>query len=73
MPSWKWSCIVDAFDDTIMSICRGERQDIVDLVHGVMDGQEYNYSSMDKEAADYVKTAKVILGHTLFSDSWLEL
>jgi len=68
-----WSCIVDAFDDTIMSICRGERPDIVSLVHGVMDGQEFDYSTMDKEAVDYVKTAKVILGHSLFSDSWLEL
>ena len=68
-----YSCIVDGFDDRIMSICRGERQDIVDLVWGVMDGQEYDYSTMDKEAVDYVKTAKVILGHTLFSESWLEL
>jgi len=68
-----YSCIVDGFDDQIMSICRGERQDIVDLVWGVMDGQEYDYSTMDKEAVDYVKTAKVILGHILFSDSWLEM
>lgn len=68
-----YSCIVDGFDDQIMSICRGERQDIVDLVFGVMDEQEFDYSTMDKEAADYVKTAKVILGQTIFSDSWLEI
>jgi 5-methyltetrahydrofolate corrinoid/iron sulfur protein methyltransferase len=30
-------------------------------------------SSLSKEEADYVKTAKVILGHTLYSDSWLEI
>ncbi|MBF0529045.1 MAG: dihydropteroate synthase, partial [Deltaproteobacteria bacterium] len=68
-----YSCIVDGFDDRIMSICRGERMDIVSLVHGVMDGQEFDYSTMDKEAVDYVKTAKVLLGHSLYSDSWLEL
>lgn len=68
-----YSCIVDAFDERIMSICRGERQDIVDLVYGVMDGQEFDYSSMDKEAVDYVKTSKVILGQSLYSDSWLEI
>ena len=68
-----YSCIVDAFDDRIMSICRGERQDIVDLVYGVMDGQEFDLAGMDKEAVDYVKTARVILGHSLYSDSWLEL
>ena len=27
----------------------------------------------DKELQDYVKTVNVILGKTLFSDSWLEL
>jgi 5-methyltetrahydrofolate corrinoid/iron sulfur protein methyltransferase len=68
-----YSSIVDAFDPVIMDICRGKRQDIVDLVYGVMDGVEYDYSKMDKEAVDYVKTAKVILGHTLFSESWLEI
>ena len=45
-----YSCIIDAFDDQIMSICRGERMDIVELVHGVMDGKEFDYSQMDKEA-----------------------
>jgi 5-methyltetrahydrofolate corrinoid/iron sulfur protein methyltransferase len=68
-----YSSIVDAFDPVIMDICRGKRQDIVDLVYGVMDGQEYDYSTMDKEAVDYVKTARVILGKSLFSDSWLEI
>lgn len=68
-----YSSIVDAFDPVIMDIARGKRQDIVDLVYGVMDGQEYDYSTMDKEAVDYVKTAKVILGHSLFSESWLDV
>ena len=68
-----YSSIVDAFDERIMDICRGKRQDIVDLVYGVMDGKEYDYSTMDKEAVDYVKTAKVILGHSLFSEYWLEI
>jgi len=68
-----YSSIVDGFDPVIMDICRGKRQDIVDLVYGVMDGKEYDYSTMDKEAVDYVKTAKVLLGHSLFSESWLDI
>jgi len=68
-----YSSIVDAFDPVIMDICRGKRQDIVDLVYGVMDGKEYVYSGMDKEAVNYIKTAKVILGHSLFSESWLDV
>jgi 5-methyltetrahydrofolate corrinoid/iron sulfur protein methyltransferase len=68
-----YSSIVDAFDPVIMDICRGKRQDIVDLVYGVMDGKEYVYSGMDKEAVNYIKTAKVVLGHSLFSESWLDV
>ncbi len=68
-----YSSIVDAFDPVIMDICRGKLPWFVDLVYGVMDGKEYDYSSMKKEEVDVVKTAKVILGHSLFSESWLDI
>jgi len=68
-----YSCIADAYDDTLIAIARGERPDIVEIIHKVMDGDEIVMGSISKELQAYVKTAKVILGHTLFSDSWLEL
>lgn len=67
------SCIVDAFDKDLHDIGRGKRMEIASLVHQVMDGSELDTGGLDKEAQDYVKTAKVILGHSLYSDSWLEL
>lgn len=68
-----YSCIADAYDDTLIAIAKGERPDIVEIVHKVMDGEEVDMGSLSKEMQDYVKTARVILGHTLFSDSWLEV
>ncbi|MFH0786339.1 MAG: dihydropteroate synthase [Pseudomonadota bacterium] len=68
-----YSCIIDAFDDKIMDIARGNRPDIVEIVHKVMDGETLDMGGLSKEMVDYVKTAKVILGHTLYSDSWLEI
>lgn len=68
-----YSCIVDGFDEKILQIARGERADIVSLVHKVMDGEAVDTGSLSKELVDYYKTAKVILGQTLFSDSWLEI
>ena len=68
-----YSCIMDAFDQTIVDLCAGKLPWFVDLVYGVMDGKEYDYSTMKKEEVDIVKTAKVILGHSLFSESWLEI
>jgi len=67
------SCIADAYDDKLIAIARGERPDIVEIIHKVMDGEEIDMGSLSKEMQDYIKTARVILGHTLFSDSWLEL
>jgi 5-methyltetrahydrofolate corrinoid/iron sulfur protein methyltransferase len=68
-----YSCILDAFDDKILDIAKGKRPDIVELVHKVEDGAAIDMAGLSKEMQDYVKTAKVILGQTLFSDSWLEV
>ncbi len=74
---WKrWnmkSAIVDCFDKELHAIARGERPELEALVHKVEDGEPIDMDSLTKEERDYVKTAKVILGHTLYSDSWLEL
>lgn len=68
-----YSCIADAYDEQLIAIARGERTDVVEIIHKVMDGEEIDTGSLSKEMQGYVKTAKVILGQTLYSDSWLEL
>jgi len=68
-----YSCIADAYDDRLIELARGKRPDVVEIIHKVMDGEGIDMGSLSKELQDYVKTAKVILGHTLFSDSWLEV
>ncbi len=67
------SAIVDAFDDDLKAVARGGREDIKQLIHKVVDGEEPDLASLSKEQSDYVKTAKILLGHSLYSDSWLEL
>jgi len=67
------SAIVDCFDTKLRDITRGKHPNIVELVHKVQDGVSIDMSKLSKEEVDYVKTAKVILGHTLYSDSWLEV
>ena len=74
-----YSVIADPYDKGLVSIARGERPDIVELIHKVMDGEAVDDSSLPEELndvwklKDYVKTARVILGKSLYSDSWLEL
>jgi len=67
------SAIVDAFDEDLKRFAVGERQDLRKLVYRVMDGEEIDLKSINKEEADYVKTTKVLMGKILYSDSWLEL
>lgn len=68
-----FSVIADAYDDQLIAIARGERPDVVEIIHKVMDEEAIDTGSLSKEMQDYVKTARVILGHSLYSDSWLEL
>ncbi len=65
--------ISDPLDETLTAVAKGQRQDIVDIVHQTMDGTAPDLGSLDKELGDYVKTVKVITGENLFSDSYLEL
>jgi cobalamin-dependent methionine synthase I len=67
------SAIVDAFDDELIAIARGKMPEIVDLVHRVMDGDRPDMASLSKKEQDYVKTTRVLIGESLYSDSWLEI
>jgi 5-methyltetrahydrofolate corrinoid/iron sulfur protein methyltransferase len=68
-----YSCIADAYDDQLVAIARGKRPDVVEIIHKVMDGEAIDVGALSKEMQGYVKTTKVILGESLYSDSWLEL
>ncbi|PIP37102.1 MAG: dihydropteroate synthase [Desulfobacterales bacterium CG23_combo_of_CG06-09_8_20_14_all_52_9] len=67
------SVISDPRDDPLTAIARGKRPDIVELIYKIMDGEEPDMKSLSKEMRDYAKTVNVILGKTLYSDSWLEI
>jgi 5-methyltetrahydrofolate corrinoid/iron sulfur protein methyltransferase len=68
-----YSCIADAYDDELVAVARGNRPDIVEVIHKIMDEEAVDMGGLSKELQGYVKTAKVVLGHSLYSDSWLEL
>jgi cobalamin-dependent methionine synthase I len=68
-----YSAIIDAFDAELVHIARGERPEIVSLVHRVIDGDDPDMASLNQEEKEYVKTVRVLTGETLYSDSWLEI
>ena len=68
-----YSAIVDAFDADLMKIVRGQRPDLVGLVHRMMDGEKPDFSSLTGEQIKYAKTVRVLAGQSLYSHSWLEI
>ncbi len=73
---WKYgmkSVIADPLDKQQTSIAKGERDDITSLIWGLMDGTDPGPDGLEKELLDYYKTYKVIMGETLYSDSWLDI
>lgn len=67
------SVISDPLDTNLTAVAKGERPEIVEVIHQAMDGTAPDLSTLDKELADYVKTVRVITGESLFSDSYLDL
>ena len=68
-----YSVIADPLDDLLIDIAKGNRQDIIDLIYGIMDGNDPDMDSLSKEMQDFAKTTNVILGKSLYSDSWLDV
>jgi cobalamin-dependent methionine synthase I len=67
-----YSAIADVLDKELVRLNKGELPKIVDLIYKTMDGEAVDMGSLSKEEQDYVKTAKVLLGETLYSHAWLE-
>jgi len=68
-----YSAIADAYDKDLVDIAKGRRQDIVEVIGKVVDDEKIDMASLSKELQDYVKTAKILIKKSLYSDSWLEL
>ncbi len=68
-----YSAIVDAFDTELAKIARGQRPDLIQMVHKMMDGEKPDVASLTPEQLKYYKTVRVLMGETLYSHSWLEI
>lgn len=68
-----YSAIVDIMDTELVKIGHGEMPEIVSFVHSIMDGERYDIAKLSPQQVEYYKTVRVLLGETMYSDSWLQL
>ena len=66
------SAIADPLDKELMSLVKGEMPKITGLIHKAMDKEDIDLSALSQKEVGYVKTARVLMGETLYSDAWLE-
>jgi len=67
-----YSAIADPLDKELMKLTRGEMPEIIELIYKTMDGEDIDLSSQSQKEIEYVKTTKVLMGETLYSNAWLE-
>jgi len=67
------TAIVNSYDAELMAIANGERQNLVDLVHGMIDGNDPGSAGLAGTELEHYKTYKALSGQSVFSESWLEL
>jgi 5-methyltetrahydrofolate corrinoid/iron sulfur protein methyltransferase len=67
-----YSAIADVLDEELVKLNKGQLPNIVDLIYKVMDGEDIDLGSLPKNEQDYVKTAKALMGQTLYSHAWLD-
>jgi len=67
-----YSAIADPLEKELMSLTRGEMPEIVELIYKTMDGEDIDLSALSQKEVEYIKTARVLKGETLYSNAWLE-
>jgi 5-methyltetrahydrofolate corrinoid/iron sulfur protein methyltransferase len=67
-----FSAIADPLDEELMRLKNGDMPKVVGLIGRVMDGEDIPLSGLSQNEVEYVKTARVLMGETLYSDAWLE-
>jgi 5-methyltetrahydrofolate corrinoid/iron sulfur protein methyltransferase len=68
-----YAAIVDAFDTELIDIARGNKPNLMQLVHKMMDGEKPDLSALSPEEVKYAKTVRVLTGESLYSHSWLDI
>jgi len=67
-----FSAIADVLDAELVELNKGGFKEIRELIYRVMQGEQLNPSELPPKEKDYVKTARVLMGDSLYSHAWLE-
>ena len=67
-----YSAIADVLDPELGELNKSGLKDIRELIYRVMEGERVAQSGLPEKESDYVKTARILMGDTLYSHAWLD-
>jgi cobalamin-dependent methionine synthase I len=67
-----YSAIADVLDPELVELNKSGLEHIRELIYRVTEGEQVDPSRLPAKENDYVKTARVLMGDTLYSHAWLE-
>ncbi len=67
-----YSAIADVLDPELVELNKNGLKDIRELIYSIMEGEQVDVTGLPENQRDYVKTARVLMGDTLYSHAWLE-
>jgi len=67
-----YSAIADVLDPELVELNKNGLRDIRELIYSIMEGEQVDVTGLPENQRDYVKTARVLMGDTLYSHAWLE-
>jgi len=68
-----YAAIADVLDEELVQLNSGGLNDARVLIRRVMDGELVDAEALPEKEMNYVKTARVLMGDTLYSHAWLEV
>jgi 5-methyltetrahydrofolate corrinoid/iron sulfur protein methyltransferase len=67
------TAIVNSYDPELMAIALGQRQNLVDMIYGMIEGNDPDPAKLSPVELEHYKTYNVLSGKSVFSESWLTL
>lgn len=67
------SAILDGYDRELIAMAKGGRPDLETLVGKIVREEPVDIAALNEEEKAIAKTARVVLGRSLYSESWLDL
>ena len=67
------AAIVNVAETALVELARGQRDNEMQLIRRLIDGEDVDTGGLSEDEVEVVKTTRLLMGQSLYSHSWLKL